>query len=97
MVLDTTDNDVVSVPAGRHEPSAVVLVSIQLELIPRKEKLSLNTPNIAIISSHLLITFYLNRVVGDNIVVTKSRVPWDVEGLRSVHIDETFLEVLVVF
>lgn len=39
---------------------------------------------------------YGNRVVGNNIVVTEGRVPGDVEGLGSVHVDETFLEVLVV-
>jgi hypothetical protein len=30
-------------------------------------------------------------------VVTERRVPADVERLGSVHVDETFLEVLVVF
>lgn len=38
VVLDTTDSDIMGVPAGRHVPSAVILVSVQLELPTKKGK-----------------------------------------------------------
>lgn len=93
MVLDTIDGNVMCIPTRGHEPSAVVFVGIQLQLTGRNSIFSLYK----LCNRTMDMTnTYGNRVVGNNIVVTEGRVPGDVEGLGSVHVDETFLEVLVV-
>lgn len=98
MVLDIIDSNVMSVPARRHVPTAIVFMSVQFQL---KVQGKVTMLIFGLFSFQLTFVksrySYLNRGVGNNVMVTNRRTPGDLKRLGGVHVHETNFEMIVVF